>query len=345
MKMVKGIFCLIFGFVVFYIAGALTLIFWPEPDYFAEHPLSSTQYQALQKHSGVSYSTNTPFLETVFEARDGTSIYARRYKPSLQLNEQAETTIVYLHGVASKSAYLNKSAGLLMEATGASVITPDLRGHANSEGAAFDVSHIGQYEEDIVDLIQALRLGNSDLRILIAGHSMGGGIALRYALLEDAPEVSGYLLLAPNMGPGPTQPNPADTPPEVAEFASAFVNFNTKRFIGTIMMNIIGVQSFDHKPIMYFNAPPEMPRYSYAAIASAQPNAPQGASIALNAMTEPLLVIVGANDEAFVASEYEGLISANSDGETIVIDNLNHNQILNSTEIVSIISDWYAKEF
>jgi len=352
MKIIKWIVLPIFWLGALYLGIALTLIFWPANAPFSEHPITAEQYRGIQQFSGVDFSQDVAFTDISFAMRDGVQIKAQKYSPGatetadapseVTLLDDPNAIIVFLHGVASQSARLNRTAGLIMQATGATVITPDLRGHGSSGGKSFDVDYIGQYEDDLAEIVKALRSEYPQVPIVISGHSMGGGIALRYALLSDAPKVDAYLLFAPNMGDGPTRPDVTQVDPEAAKLASAFINFNTKRFIGILMTNIVGIHAFDHHVIMAFNAPPEMPRYTYSAIASAQPNAPQDSTIALQAIDAPLLVLVGENDEAFVASAYPKLVSENSEGETVIMPDLNHNQILNSDQITNVIADWYG---
>jgi hypothetical protein len=126
------------------------------------------------------------------------------------------------------------------------------------------------------------------------------------------------------------------------EESAAFVEFDTKRMIGQIMLNSIGVHWLDHKPIMYFNHPTDITAYSYRAVLSAQPIRPQTSDIALQAITSPLLVIVGQNDELFKADKFTGFISANSQGKTIIIDAETHNGILTSEPAFSAVHDWYT---
>jgi pimeloyl-ACP methyl ester carboxylesterase len=69
------------------------------------------------------------------------------------------------------------------------VITPDLPGHGKSDGAGRQ--SINDYACDIYDLIHALKLP----RVILAGHSMGGAIAIQTALL--APErVCGLIVVS-----------------------------------------------------------------------------------------------------------------------------------------------------
>jgi len=270
LKIIKWTVLPIFWLGILYLGIALTLIFWLASDTFSEHPITAHQYRSIQQFSGVDFSQDVPFTEINYTMRDGIEINAQRYAPELPVSgnpsgaaillDDPKTIIVFLHGVASQSARHNRAAGLFMQATRATVITPDLRGHGGSEGKPFDVNYIGQYEDDVADIVKTLRGEYPQASIIIAGHSMGGGIALRYALLSDALKVDGYLLFAPNMGDGPTRPDTTQVDPAAAELASAFINFNTKRFIGILMTNIVGIHAFDHHVIMAFNAPPEMPR-------------------------------------------------------------------------------------
>lgn len=168
----------------------------------------------MQAYSGVNINMDTPFTERIFKARDGETLFARHYSDT----GNAQTTIIYLHGVTSKSAHLNTSTGLLLAQIHADIITPDLRGHDRSGGPDFDIDYIGQYEDN---------------------------------------------------------------------------------------------------------------------------NAPQDSQTALQAIKAPLLVLVGEKDEMFVASAYDAVVRANSKGHTIIVPNLNHNQLLNDASTFEHVAHWY----
>jgi pimeloyl-ACP methyl ester carboxylesterase len=85
--------------------------------------------------------------------------------------------IVLIHGAGGSSLGWHS---LLRRMPGMKIITPDLPGHGKSDGAGRQ--SINDYACDIYDFIHTLKLP----RVILAGHSMGGAIAIQTALL--APE-------------------------------------------------------------------------------------------------------------------------------------------------------------
>lgn len=57
----------------------------------------------------------------------------------------------------------------------ATVITPDLRGHGRNLKDQPDINYIGQLEEDIEDIIRYAKDSLNARKIILAGHSSGGG--------------------------------------------------------------------------------------------------------------------------------------------------------------------------
>lgn len=83
-------------------------------------------------------------------------------------------TVVFLHGAGmSHRAWRDQWAGLKGTAR---LVIPDLPGHAESSGAASE--SIQEHAAWLSDFVRELGLGN----FLIAGHSMGGAVALAAAL-------------------------------------------------------------------------------------------------------------------------------------------------------------------
>ena len=277
-----------------------------------------------------------PNVPQTFTMRDKKNLVAYKYpKPG------SKTTIILLHGVLSSSYLMNKTAGLLRETTGAEVFALDLRGHGQSEGTPGDVDHTDQYADDLADLISIVKKEKPKGKIILAGHSMGGGIALRYAMIKNAPGVDGYLLFAPHLGhDSPTIP----TVPlkEKKNGQEEFLKIHIPRIIGLKMLNSVGEHKYDNLPVLFFNVPKEMPikNYSYRANESM---APADYKTGLAAVKKPLLVLVGSKDEAFVAAEFEPAVKKNSKGEVFVIGEATHNGIRHNREAMQRVRAWTTK--
>lgn len=316
-----------------YLLICLALIYWPSqkpiaplPNYNEADRHQGYGHLALQEHSD---NTTSTFIKTATTD----SLFVRKFL------SDAKVSIVLLHGIAANSIDMYQTALKLRHATGAQVVTPDLRGHGLSGGTLFSVDYVGQYEDDLEALLLHLKTTEPEHKIILAGHSMGGGIALRYATKQSALIPDGYLLLAPNFGEGPTQRESDDSSD------NAFVDFNVKRFIGIIMLNSIGIRAFDDEKVLSFNFPPKRKHYSYAAVMSAQPVRPQTSDVALAAIKSPLLVLVGSEDEAFNASRYPDFVSKHSAGKTYLIDGANHNGILTTEQTFVEVDKWFKESY
>lgn len=55
-----------------------------------------------------------------------------------------------------------------------------------------------------------------------------------------------------------------------------------------------------------------------------------------------MLIVVGSNDEAFVASEYPAAVAEFSHGEVHIIEGATHNSILENTIAMQEIQRWMA---
>jgi len=155
--------------VVLWTAVGIAMTYSPAPTLL--HP----QKQASAGRSDVAACRDADLIRC-FTARDGVRLSARLLETG-----NSETLVLFLHGVLASSAKHTETARLLHETLGATVVSLDLRGHGLSEGTPGDVDRIGQYEDDVADVVATLRRERPGARVLLSGHSMGGGIALRYA--------------------------------------------------------------------------------------------------------------------------------------------------------------------
>ncbi|MCB0035390.1 MAG: alpha/beta fold hydrolase [Anaerolineales bacterium] len=299
-----------------YFAIAFVLTFLPDPT-FATAPFPAPATAAAD------------FTPREFATRTGETLFARHFPADSDL------TILLIHGVTADSTTFNRTAPLLQRISGAEVFTLDLRGHGQSTGRSGDIDYIGQYQEDIADVITALRAEKPNGRLILAGHSMGGGIALQFAQLTERPTVDGYLLFAPHLGTSaPTMP-PSN--PETADLVAAYTQLHLPRLIGLTMLNAVGIKALNGLDTLFFNTAAVTHTYSYRAMVNSSPT---DYTAALSAVDAPLLVIVGRNDEAFVAAQFPPVVTAYSNGEVHLIDGETHNSILHSTAAMTVIESW-----
>ncbi len=273
-------------------------------------------------------------VPSFFITRDGTKLFTNRF------NQESGLTIVLLHGILASSYTYNKMAGLLREATHAEVVALDLRGHGQSAGRPGDVDYINQYADDVADLIKDIQKRKPGGKIILAGHSMGGGIALTYALRKGSPEVNGYLLFAPNLGySSPTVPKKAIENKNADVTDEPFMKIHLSRILGLIMLNWVGIQRYNDLFTLFFNLPDEFPlkKYSFRSAASM---APEDYKAGLQAVDKPLLVIVGSSDEAFVAQEFKPTVMNNSHGEVLIIAGQTHNGIRHNKRSMEAVKRW-----
>ena len=317
-----------------YFLTAIVLIYTPDP-VFSVTPVFSAddaEAQGILKMLKQDYV----YQEHTFTVRDGAGLFARQYAAD------SDTTILLLHGVAGDSFLLNTSCGMIREATDAEIFALDHRGHGKSPGKPGDIDYIGQYEDDVADVIAEIRARKPGGTLILAGHSMGGGIALRYAMKDGPSNVDGYLLFAPHLGFNSPTTYP---PPEMKSSGEPWFKLHTTRLIGLFMLNIFQIKGFNGLYVGFFNHPSDSPEsptreYTYRAFSSFSPT---DYKTGLKSVDKPLLVLVGSNDESFYGDHFQPVVTENSNGEVILFDGLNHNNILFEDEVVTAASKWIKK--
>lgn len=264
-----------------------------------------------------------------FTARDGTTLQYRHYPAG------TNTVLVMAHGSGYQSRYLMRFAQQMASDGVAQVVTPDLRGHGPNPVRRGDIDYIDQMVDDLHDLIQTIRAEQPDARIIVGGHSSGGGLALRFAESAYNTDAAGFLLLAPYVAyNAPTvKPN--------AGWATVF----TRRIIGLVMLNNIGIRLLNNQTVITFDMPAayrdgtETLSYTYRLNTG---YAPDNYKKALRAIKVPLLVIVGSADELFHADQYQPLIAEYTAGEVRVIEGVTHMGAAVDPQVLPLASAWLA---
>ena len=320
-------FLLISVSIYFGIAAALIIVNRPTTE-VADGPFNFDTIAA------VNYDT-LPELQN-YATRDGSQLSYRHY-PS---ETETDHLFILLHGSGWHSMQFHQLADTISRNGMGHVIAPDLRGHGFTPEQRGDISYIGQLEDDLADLIAAAQQEHPDAKLIIGGHSSGGGLTVRFAGSEYGAMADGYLLLAPFL-----KYNAPTTRPNSGNWARPL----TGRIIGLVMLNSVGVRWFNHLPAIQFNMPQAVldgpfghsatTTYSYRLNTSYAPRSDYGRDLA--AITQPLLLIAGTADESFIAEQYQPTISAHTDtGSYVLLPDVGHIDLLTTPDIEPLLADW-----
>ncbi|HEY8439466.1 MAG TPA: lysophospholipase [Candidatus Limnocylindrales bacterium] len=135
---------------------------------------------------------STSTTETV-EASDGTSILTRRWAA----DEPPWAHIVLVHGVAEHSGRY-EHVGTWLAADGLDVTAYDQRGFGGSGGRRAYVDRWSQHLDDLEAQLASVRAGAAGRPVALYGHSLGGLLALGYAVADPPrPPPDALILSAP----------------------------------------------------------------------------------------------------------------------------------------------------
>ena len=240
--------------------------------------------------------------------------------------------VAIAHGVSEHSGrYAHVAARL--NAAGYDVFALDHRGHGSSEGGRANIGRIATAAADIGTLIGIARERSSGPKLFLLGHSMGGAIALEFALDRQA-ELDGLVLsapavaleaasrfellagktlsvIAPGLGVFPVDPTAVSRDPEV-------------------------VRDYENDPLNYHR---KLPARTVAELAGAIEGFPDR----LPDLTLPLLVMVGDADRIVPpdASRMVAERAGSADKRLIEYEGLYH-EILNEPEQDKVMDDLVA---
>lgn len=259
------------------------------------------------------------------ELADGFKLRYRRFASSAA----QPPLLILVHGSGWHGAQFEALAQSLSEVS--EVVVPDLRGHGASPEQRGDVAYIGQLEDDIAALVQAV--SKPDQQVVLSGHSSGGGLVIRFAGGQHRDLIDKAVLLAPFL---------KHNAPTMRENSGGWARALTRRIIGLSILNTFGITALNHLPVIEFNMPKSVldgplghtatTQYSYRMNTSFAPRSDYLADIAL---LPPFLLVAGQEDEAFRAEKYEETLKQATDqGQYLLVDGVSHLDIVNAPETV-----------
>ena len=261
-----------------------------------------------------------------FAARDGTMLAYRAYRSGT-----GQTVAVLVHGSAGSSRDMHALAQAL-RAAGITSYSIDVRGHGES-GPKGDIAYIGQLEDDLADFVTMLRRSQPAARLVLLGHSSGGGFALRVAGGAGHAAFSHYVLLSPYLR--------HDAPTSRGVSAGGWVTPFVPRIIALEILERVGIHWFEGLPVVAFAIDQRAsniltPTYSYRLFNNFRPHDDYRGDV--TRYGAPLQVLAGGDDEVFIASKYAEALSGPSRlVEVELIDGVSHMGIVSQPQALARI--------
>jgi pimeloyl-ACP methyl ester carboxylesterase len=241
--------------------------------------------------------------------------------------------VVMVHGSGWHGQQFDRLAWALRDVAETRAVT--LRGHGADPVRRGDVDYIGQFEDDLAHAI-----GDAGGRkVVMLGHSSGGGLVVRFAGGRRGDMIDAAILLAPFLR--------HDAPTTRAN-AGGWAHPLTRRIIGLSMLNMVGIHALDHLTAIRFAMPRAVlngplghtatTRYSWRLNLSYAPRRDYLADVAA---LPPFVLIAGAQDESFVAERYAPLMSGATDkGRYHVLPGVGHLDVVDAPRTEALIREF-----
>ncbi|HXQ47216.1 MAG TPA: alpha/beta fold hydrolase [Caulobacteraceae bacterium] len=274
----------------------------------------ATAVTVASANSGAAAAPPTPALSAYevmqlpappvrrYVARDRAALAYRVFASAT--SAEPRVVAILMHGSAGSSRNMTLVGGALASA-GVPAFAPDVRGQGLS-GRRGDVDYIGQPEDDLADFLPTVRQAYPNARLVLVGHSAGGGFVLRVAADPLGRQFSRFVLLDPYLG----RAAPSDNA------TSGYAQIDLPRILALTALTQIGITGFNGAPVLAFSLPPQAEAvgatrvWSYRMMMSYGP----GGQMQLfgepayrceaRAAPAPIVLIAGARDEEFHAERY-----------------------------------------
>lgn len=301
---------------------------------FSQRPGQTTGEGGLDFRRQLTAGRENPAALQALPMRDGYQMQVRTYGGADNV-----PLLVLVHGSGWHGLQFDRLGNEL--SGDADVIVPDLRGHGTAPGRRGDIDYIGQLEDDLADLIKAV--AKPGQKVIMGGHSSGGGLVVRFAGGQHGDLLDGAILLAPFL---------KHSAPNTRENSGGWAHVLTRRIIGLSILNSVGMTTFNHLPVIQFNMPRTVlegplgdtatTSYSFRLNTSF---APRSRYLDDVAALPPFVLLAGSADEAFDASQYAPTMGdVTSKGRYDMILGANHLDLVDDPRTEAIIKG-FVNEF
>lgn len=266
--------------------------------------------------------------EFTFIGAGGVQVFATSWLP----DDAPRDHLVLAHGYAEHLGRY-RAVAEFFTAAGYAVHALDHRGHGKSGGTRAVIDSFANADADIDTLVDMVRADSGLSRIKLVGHSMGGSLALNYAL-NHPEKLSGLVLSGPAIGGGL---------PKLQAWLLAVIS-KIAPSLGMIQLDADAVSrdpqvvaAYKADPLVFHGkVPARTAREMMHAVTTYPPR--------VGAMTMPCLLMHGSADTLVLASDAQPVFEAiaSPDKTVRIFDGLYH-EIFNEPErleVLSIVKQW-----
>lgn len=132
--------------------------------------------------------------EGTFQGADGLELYYQSWHP----RALARAVLVVVHGHGGHSSIFGRLVEYLVDRDYI-IYSFDLRGHGRSPGQRGYINSWAEYRADLAAFLELVKTKQPNLPLFLVGQSMGGTIALDYAL-RSSDRLQGLILISPALG-------------------------------------------------------------------------------------------------------------------------------------------------
>jgi len=246
------------------------------------------------------------------------------------------TAVVLVHGSAGHAGQYHALAREIATHQSMDVYALDMRGHgASALRRGHDVHETGRLIADLKEFLAELR--ERYPRLVLGGHSAGGGLLLRTIANGIDPFISAYMFFSPYLGLGS---------PTIRPYFGGWVSINTSLLRAIFLANLFGVTRFNDKTVVHFDlsACPDSWRYtpswSFNMLLAFGPDIWNSAPLPIPE-GKPVLVVAGLNDQCFYPEGYhEAFACLASKADVRMAKNCGHWDILVAPETIGFVVNW-----
>jgi alpha-beta hydrolase superfamily lysophospholipase len=264
-----------------------------------------------------------------FQARDGSVLGFRHYPAGPPATGRVA---IVIHGSSGSSASTIHALSMALAAHGVEAWAMDMRGHGTS-GTRGDIGYVGQLEDDLADFVADVRKRAPTAPLTLIGHSAGGGFALRVAGSPIQKLFERTVLLAPYLG--------YDAPSSRLN-SGGWASADIPRILGLLALRKIGITCCEALPVLAFAVPANsektlVPTYTDRLMRNFAVSGDFRRDLA--AVTRPLTIFSGADDELMFADKYfEVVRGATAPVNVKLIAGVNHMGIVSNPAAISAIA-------